>query len=576
MNAFRRFAAILLSALCTLGVSNAFAQEKVDLDTISRIRYEGFHDSKIMEIASDLMDGIGERLTGSPNMKKANEWTRDELTSFGLVNAHLEPWGPFGRGWANEYINVHMVAPDIAPIIAYAKAWTPGTNGTVRGQVVRVNIRTPQDFARYKGKLAGKIVLFGEDPDIKPSVEPLSERYSEKSLAEIEEYQVPSERNEARFQEFRRRFRFFQQVSKFFDEEKPLAVIDHSRGSLGGGTVFVQQGGSYKEGQTVNTPQITIAQEPWDRIARLLSQKKDVELELNVKNNFYEAKTQWDTIAEIPGTDKKDEVVMLGAHLDSWHAGTGATDNGAGTVVMMEAVRILKAIGVKPRRTIRIGLWSGEEEGLLGSQWYVAHHFGSRPPYKDPERQGDPTVIRRDAGPMSIKEGEQSKVSAYFNVDNGTGKIRGVYMQENAAVEPIFEAWMKPFHDLGMDTLTMRDTGGTDHLSFDAVGIPGFQFIQDPVEYDTRTHHSNMDVYDRLQPDDLKQAAVIVASFVYLAAQRDQMFPRKPIEKELPPIRDEEENASPVTNPKAADQPQPPKPAEQGPPKSNQQKRPKR
>jgi carboxypeptidase Q len=430
--------------------------------------------------------------------------------------------------------------------------------------VVRVNIRTPQDEERYRGKLAGKIVLVGDDPEVKPSVEPLSERYNQKSLEEIEQYEIPGERNEARFAEFRRRFRFLQQVSKFFDQEKVLAVIDHSRGALGGGTVFVQQGGSYKEGQTVGTPQITIAQEHWDRIARLLAEKKDVELEVNVKNNFYDdAMTQWDTIAEIPGTDKKDEIVMLGAHLDSWHSGTGATDNGAGTVVMMEAVRILKAIGIKPRRTIRIGLWSGEEQGLLGSQWYVAHHFGSRPPYTDGERKGDPTVIRRDAGPMSIKEGEQSKVSAYFNVDNGTGRIRGVYMQENAAVEPIFEAWMKPFHDLDMDTLTMRDTGGTDHLSFDAVGIPGFQFIQDPVEYDTRTHHSNMDVYDRLQPDDLKQAAVIVASFVYLAAQRDQMFPRKPIEKELPPIREQEENASPVTNPRAADQPQQPKPPQQ-------------
>ena len=550
MNISRRLAAMLLSAICALGCKIAFAQEKVDLDTISRIRYEGFHNSKIMEIASGLMDGIGERLTGSPNMKKANNWTRDELTSFGLVNAHLEPWSPFGRGWANEYINVRMVSPDIAPIIAYAKAWTPGTNGAVKGQVVRVNIRTPQEMEKYRGKLAGKIVLVGDDPEIKPSVEPLSERYNEKSLAEIEQYEIPSERNEARFEEFRRRFHFFQQVSKFFDEEKVLAVIDHSRGNLGGGTVFVQQGGSYKEGQTVGTPQITIAQERWDRIARLLAEKKDVELEVNVKNNFYDdAMTQWDTLAEIPGTDKKDEVVMLGAHLDSWHAGTGATDNGAGTVIMMEAVRILKAVGVKPRRTIRIGLWSGEEQGLLGSQWYVAHHFGSRPPSKDPDRKGDPTVIRRDAGPMSIKEGEQSRVSVYFNVDNGTGKLRGVYMQENAAVEPIFEAWMKPFHDLGMDTLTMRNTGGTDHLSFDAVGIPGFQFIQDPVEYDTRTHHSNMDVYDRLQPDDLKQAAVIVASFVYLAAQRDQMFPRKPIEKELPPVREQEENASPVTHP---------------------------
>jgi carboxypeptidase Q len=573
MKISRRLSAVVLAGFCAFAITSAVAQEKVDLDTITRIRYEGFRNSKVMEIASGLMDGIGSRLTGSPNMKKANEWTRDKLTEFGLVNAHLEPWSPFGRGWSNEYIDVRLVSPDNAPLIAYAKAWTPGTNGAVRGQVVRVNIKTLQDEAKYKGKLAGKIVLFGDDPEIKPSVEPLAERYNDKSLAEIEQYKIPGERDDARFREFARRARFIRQVNKFFDQEKPLAIIDHSRGALGGGTVFVQQGGSYKSGETAGTPQITIAQEHWNRLARLLNAKKDVELEINVKNDFYDdAGTQWDTIAEIPGTDKKDEVVMLGAHLDSWHAGTGATDNGAGSVVMMEAVRILKALGIKPRRTIRIGLWSGEEQGLLGSQWYVAHHFGSRPPYQDPERKGDPTVIRRDAGPVTIKPAEQSKVSVYFNVDNGTGKIRGVYMQENAAVEPIFEAWMKPFHDLGMDTLTMRTTGGTDHLSFDAVGIPGFQFIQDPVEYDTRTHHSNMDVYDRLQPEDLKQAAVIVASFVYLAAQRDQMFPRKPIEKELPPLpRDEEENAaSPVTNPAAADQPQQPKPAEERPPQPSE------
>jgi carboxypeptidase Q len=562
------FAVVMLAAAL-----NCSAQEKVDLETISKIRYEGFHNSKIMEIASGLMDQIGGRLTGSPNMKKANDWTRDKFKEFGLANSHLEPWEPFGRGWANEYINVRMVLPDTAPLIAYAKAWTPGTNGAVRGNVVRVNIRTPQDMAKYKGKLAGKIVLYGDDPEVKPSVEPLSERLNEKSLADIEHYQIPSERNEARFREFAQRGRLQRALNKFFDKEKPLAVIDHSRGALGGGTVFVQQGGSYKVGQTAGTPQITLATEHWTRIARILAAKKDVELELNVKNNFYDgpdSMTQNDTIAEIPGTDKKDEVVMLGAHLDSWHTGTGATDNGAGSIVMMEAVRILKALDLKPRRTIRIGLWSGEEQGLLGSQWYVAHHFGSRPESKDPDRKGDPTVLRRDTGPMSIKPAEQSKVSVYFNVDNGSGKIRGVFMQENAAVQPIFEAWMKPFHDLGMDTLTMRDTRGTDHLSFDAVGIPGFQFIQDPLDYDTRTHHSNMDVYDRLQPEDLKQMAVIVASFVYMAAQRDQMFPRKPIEKELPPTppSEDEENAaptSPVTNPAAADRPQQPKPAEQRP-----------
>jgi hypothetical protein len=509
-------------------------QEKVDLETISRIRYEGFHNSKVMEYASGLMDPIGERLTGSPNMKRANEWTRDQLTAMGLSNSHLEPWGPFGRGWANQNTNVRMTSPDIAPLLVYAKAWTPGTNGVVTGKCIRVTIEDKKDFDKYRGKLAGMIAIFGADAEVKPITEAPYKRLSDDDLAKTGEYEIPGERPPFRMSEIARRRQFTKDLNQFFADEKVLAVIDHSRGTSGGGTVFVQSGGSYKPGETTTVPQLTMASEHWTRIARLLQQKKDVTLELNVTNTFYDDDPmQYDTIAEIPGTDKKDEVVMLGAHLDSWHAGTGATDNGAGTIVMMEAMRILKALDIKPRRTIRIGLWSGEEEGLLGSQGYVEQHFGSRPPMDDPNMKGMPTLLRRDAGPVTVKP-EQAKVSAYFNIDNGTGKVRGIYLQENEAVAPIFKAWMEPFKDLGMTTLTMRNTGGTDHLSFDAVGIPGFQFIQDPIEYDTRTHHSNMDVYDRLQPEDLKQISVIVASFVYDAAMRDQMLPRKPIEKPLP------------------------------------------
>jgi carboxypeptidase Q len=508
--------------------------ETVDLETVSRIRYEGFHNSQVMTFASGLMDSIGERLTGSPNMKRANEWTRDTLTEIGLSNAHLEPWGPFGRGWANQYVNVRMTSPDIVPLIAYAKAWTPGTNGVVTGKCIRANIEKKEDFDKYRGKLAGMIVIFGPDAEVKTITEAPFKRLTDDDLAKIGEYEIPGERPPFRISEMLRRRQFMKDLNQFLADEKALAVIDHSRGTAGGGTVFVQSGGSYRPGETTTVPQLTMASEHWSRIARLLDQKKDVSLELNVTNSFYDDDPmQYDTIAEIPGTDKKDEVVMLGAHLDSWHAGTGATDNGAGTIVMMEAVRILKVLDIKPRRTIRIGLWSGEEEGLLGSQGYVEQHFGSRPPMDDPNMKGIPTLLRREAGPVTVKP-EQAKISAYFNVDNGSGKIRGVYMQENEAVAPIFDAWMKPFKDLGMTTLTMRNTGGTDHLSFDAVGIPGFQFIQDPIEYETRTHHSNMDVYDRLQPEDLKQISVIVASFVYEAAMRDQMLPRKPIEKPLP------------------------------------------
>jgi hypothetical protein len=520
---------IVVSSLCSL----TWSQEKVDLEAMTRIRYEGFRNSKVMEFASGLMDSIGERLTGSPNLKRANEWTRDQFTAMGLSNARLEAWGPFGRGWANQYVNVRITSPDVAPLIAYAEAWTPGTNGVVTGKCIRVNIEDKKDFDKYKGKLAGMIAIFGPDVDLKPITEAPFKRLSDDDLARISEYQIPSERPPFRYAEFLKRQQFQKELNQFLADEKVLAVIEHAYGS-GGGTVFVQSGGSYKPGETTTIPRIMAATEHWTRIARLLAQKKDVTLELNVVNTFYDDDPmQYDTIAEIPGADKKDEVVMLGAHLDSWHSGTGATDNGAGTVTMMEAVRILKALDIRPRRTIRIGLWTGEEQGLLGSQFYVQNHFGSRPPMEEPEMKGRPTLLRREAGEVTVKP-EQRLISAYFNVDNGTGRIRGVYLQESAPVAPIFEAWMKPFKDLGMNTLTMRNTGGTDHLSFDAAGIPGFQFIQDPIEYGSRTHHSNMDVYDRLQPDDLKQIAVIVAGFVYDAAMRDQMLPRKRIESALP------------------------------------------
>jgi len=531
----QRSARLVCSLVVILfSVPAVWSQEKVDLETISRIRYEGFHNSKVMDFATGLMDSIGERLTGSPNMKRANEWTRDQFTAMGLSNSHLEAWGPFGRGWANQYVNARMTSPDIVPLIVYSKAWTPGTNGVVTGKCIRVTIEDKKDFDKYRGKLAGMIVIFGPDAEIKPITEAPYKRLSDDDLAKTGEYQIPSERPPFRFADFLKRQQFMKDLNQFFTDEKVLAVIDHSRGTAGGGTVFVQSGGSYKIGETATVPQVTMASEHWTRIARLLQQKKDVTLELNVTNTFYDDDPmQYDTIAEIPGTDKKDEVVMLGAHLDSWHAGTGATDNGAGTIVMMEAIRILKALDIKPRRTIRIGLWSGEEQGLLGSQGYVEQHFGARPHMDEPSMKNMPTLLRREAGAVTVKP-EQAKISGYFNVDNGTGMIRGIYLQENAAVAPIFESWMRPFKDLGMTTLTMRNTGGTDHLSFDAVGIPGFQFIQDPIEYETRTHHSKMDVYDRLQSDDLKQISVIVASFVYETAMRDQMLPRKPIEKPLP------------------------------------------
>jgi hypothetical protein len=502
----------------------------MDWAVMTQIRQEGFHNSKVMETESQLTDWIGPRLTGSPNLKKANEWTRDQLTQWGLANSHLESWGPFGRGWSNDYTEVRMVTPTSSPLIAYPKAWTPGTNGILRAPAVKARLSTKEDLEKYKGQLAGKIVLLGEMREVKPESEAAMKRYDEKKLDEIGQYQIPSEKPRFNREEVAKRIEFQKTLNQYLVDEHVAAVIDPSRAG-DGGTVFVQSGGAYKPDDPTGVPSLVMAIEHYGRISRLLDRNVPVELEIDVRNQFYDTDPNaYNTIAEIPGTDKKDEVVMLGAHMDSWHSGTGATDNAAGVAVTMEAVRILKAIGLKPRRTIRIGLWTGEEQGLLGSKAYAAQHFGTRPEPTDPKEKALPDYLRKEEGPLTLKP-EQSKISAYFNIDNGTGKIRGVYLQENEAVRPIFNAWMQPFTDLGMTTLTMRNTGGTDHLSFDAVGIPGFQFIQDPVEYESRTHHSNMDVYERIQREDMMQAAVIMAAFVYDAAMRGTMLPRKPLPK---------------------------------------------
>jgi carboxypeptidase Q len=506
-------------------------EERIDYDMVTRIRQEGFRDSKVMEIASGLTDGIGPRLTGSPNMKKANEWTRGKLAEWGLANAHLESWGPFGRGWSYESVSVRMLSPDVAELLALPKAWSPGTNGPIRGKVVLAKLTTAEDLVREKGRLAGRIVLTDEMREVKPQEKAALERYDEKGLEDLWEYGAPALRSPYPPEEFRRRREFRGALNRFLEEEKPLAVIDP--GALDGGTFRVQQGGSYRKGEPVGVPALVMSIEHYGRIARLLAQKKDVELELDVRTRFYDDDPMsYNTVAEIPGTDRNGELVMLGGHLDSWHAGTGATDNAAGVAVAMEAVRILEALGAKPRRTIRIALWSGEEQGLLGSEAYVMQHFATRPVPSDPKEREN-FSLRRSTGPVTVKP-DHAKLSAYFNVDNGTGKIRGIYAQENAAVVPIFERWLEPLKDLGATTVTMRNTRGTDHESFDAVGLPAFQFVQDGIEYDTRTHHTNQDVYERLQRDDLMQASVVLATFVWQAASRDEKLPRKPLPKANP------------------------------------------
>ncbi|HSP17029.1 MAG TPA: M20/M25/M40 family metallo-hydrolase [Thermoanaerobaculia bacterium] len=513
-------------ALIVFAASIAQAADSPDLMMQTRIRQEGLRNSKVMEIASGLLDGIGARLTGSPNMKRANEWTRDKLTEFGLANAHLESWGPFGRGWSYESCSVRMITPDTVQLIALPKAWSPGTNGPVRGKPVKMKLETTEDLQKAKGKLAGKIVMLSAPAAPRTHENPDFRRYDTKELENLEQYDIAPR---ARFtpEEAARRRRFRRELAQFLQDEKISAAIEEGRGDFG--TMIVQQSGSQRTDEPQGVPMVTMAAEHYDRIARLLDAGKDVELELDFHTTFYDQDPNaYNTIAEIPGTDKKGEVVMLGAHLDSWHAGTGGTDNGAGVAATMEAVRILKAIGIAPKRTIRIALWSGEEQGLLGSRAYVAQHFGKRAEPKDPEQRALPSFLRTEKTPLELKP-EHARLSAYFNLDNGTGKIRGIYGQSNAAVGPLFETWIEPLRDLGVTTVTMRNTGSTDHVSFDEVGLPGFQFIQDQIEYDTRTHHTNEDTYERLQKEDLMQAATVIATFVWEAANRAEMMPRKPL-----------------------------------------------
>jgi hypothetical protein len=517
---------ILISAL--LFASTATAQ---DLSIVTRIRNEGFRNSQVMEYAAALTDGIGARLTGSPSMKKANEWTRDELTRIGLANARLEPY-EFGRGWIAESTSVRMLAPDAQQLYAFAKAWSPSTNGPVRAKVVKVKLATKDDLEKNKGKLAGAIVMVADPAEMKPGEKAALDRYDDAELSTLAQYEIPAERDDARRREFQSRREFRKLLAQFALDEKIALMIDSGsagRGENGGGVFRVQSSGTWKDDEPIGVPFVGLAPEHYARIARLLDKKTDVELEVDVRTRFLEDDLNaYNTVAEIPGSDKKGEVVMMGAHLDSWHTGTGATDNAAGVVVMMEAARIIKSLGITPKRTIRIALWSGEEQGLLGSRAYVAEHFGKREDPKDPEQAKLPVWARTEKGELKLKPAH-GKISAYFNVDNGTGKIRGVYAQENAAIVPIFTSWLEPLHDTGATTVTMRNTMSTDHVPFDEVGIPAFQFIQDNVEYSTRTHHTNWDTYERLQREDLMQAAVVVATFVWEAANREQLLPRKPM-----------------------------------------------
>ena len=534
---------------------------KSPADPIERIKEEGEKRSQVMATLGTLTDVIGPRLSGSPGLKRANEWTRYQMEKWGMENAHLEAWGPFGRGWTLKRFSAQVIEPQCIPLIAVPKAWSPSLDGVLTAEVVHFDVKAEADFEKYKGKLKGAIVLTAPAPDLSARFEPLARRRSDKDLLDLADAPEPGGPREGRprqvtpqvppvpgapappqapqpprppMGDMRAQMELAAKKSKFLADEGAALLIDPSRNG-DGGTLFVQSAsvpgppsflGVTLPGRRPQAwdkdvkviPQLVMAKEHYNRLVRMLAVGEAIKMAVDLAVEFQDEDLNcYNTVAEIPGTDLKDEVVMLGGHLDSWHGGTGATDNAVGCSVAMEAARILKALDLKPRRTVRVALWTGEEQGIFGSKAYVDEHFRKRGP------GGESAAEEKDE-----TKPEYDKLSGYFNLDNGTGKIRGVYLQGNEAVRPIFRRWLRPFKEMGAQTLSIANTGGTDHLSFDAVGLPGFQFIQDEIEYDTRTHHSNMDVYDRAQADDLKQASIIMAAFVYNAAMMDEKLPRKP------------------------------------------------
>lgn len=500
----------------------ALAQtEKIDPGMMQKIRKEGLDNSKVMDIIFHLTDVSGDRLTNSPGYFRAANYAKETLAGWGLQKAMLDPWGEFGKGWELEKSYVAITAPYYKPLTAYPKAWCGGTKGLQKASILVIDAKDSAALEAYRGKLKGKVIILDQPVDYKQSFKPDASRHTDEELAKMAAAEPQAPRgpaDTAQLRRFRSQFagrgaamRVGTLLKEMAEKEGAVAILTTGAKNHDG-TLFTQGGGGYKGTDPANFLDIVLGIEDYNTILRLSKAGIPVNMDVDVKTSFQTKDLQgYNVIAEIPGTDPalKDEIVMLGGHLDSWHTGTGATDNAAGCSVMMEAIRILKTLGIQPRRTIRIGLWSGEEEGLLGSRGYVKKTFA------------DPATMKLLP--------EHEKFSSYFNIDNGTGKIRGIYLQGNAACKDIFQQWLAPFNDLGANTVTISNTGGTDHQSFDAVGLPGFQFIQDEIEYSNRTHHSNMDVYDHLVPDDLKQIATIVAAFVYDAAQRDEKLPRKPL-----------------------------------------------
>lgn len=523
------------------GASLQPATETLDLAAIARLRDEGLNRSHIMEYASGLFDGIGPRLTASPEFERAAQWSILQLKNMGAANPHEESWGDFGMAWTQIGTSVEMTAPSTATFLAQATPWSPSTSGLVRADVVAVpRLNDEKQFDEWKGKLAGKVVLYGDAPKIDPDHSVSVEHYDAAKLAHLGDYPLNGDQSEtdvlpddpAYWSKAWKRLMFQEKVGRFFGDEHAVAVLrpGGSNGILHDDTGVAFGWEVYDPAHKQTVASAVIANENFGRMLRLLEHKVPVSVAVQI-----DAKSGADhvdgenVIADIPGTDPalKDQIVMMGGHLDSWIAGTGATDNGAGTIIALEAMRILKAAGVKPRRTIRIALWGGEEQGLFGSLGYVKSHLADLKFSDKGESKELPNFVLH---PVSISpKPEWAKFDAYFNADNGTGKFLGIYSEGDSQAASIFEQWAGQVKDLGFTTVSLRNTGSTDHSSFQEADLPGFQFIQDPRDYESETHHTNQDVYERLSEPDLRQAATIMAIFVYNAAQRDAMMPRMPL-----------------------------------------------
>jgi carboxypeptidase Q len=502
----------ILLPLILIGCKLFAQQEILDTNLIAKIKEEGMNHSQVMEIVYNLTDANGPRLMESPGYFRAANWAKNKLSSWGLTNASLEAWGPWGKGWEIEKYYLAMTAPYYEPIIGFPKTFSKATQGLQHAQVVLIDVKDSTGLAAYQGQLKDKIVLIKRTDSLPLGFKPDALRYTDSELVKMSAFDpkapVTTDRGNTNTA-FMTSFRLLALIKKYAEQEGALAILTTSTRN-GDGTVFVQNGIQYGPQMMEAITDISISYEHFMTMQRLLQHQVPVTVDLDLQTKIFPDEQQgYNVVAEIPGTDKqlKDQLVMIGGHLDSWQGSTGATDNAAGSAVMMEVVRILKTVGFKPRRTIRIALWGGEETGLHGSKNYVKNHFTDTATKKF-NAAGD-------------------KLSVYLNLDNGSGKIRGIYLQGNQAAWPIFEQWFQPFHDMGASTLTLQNTTGTDHLSFDAIGLPAFQFIQDPLEYGSRTHHSNMDSYDHLSASDLKQAATIIAAFVCDAAQRENKIPRK-------------------------------------------------